>query len=122
MLNNLIFKLVSNLLQYLAKKTRLSYVEINIIVYYFIIPFTWIILIDMLLNSHYLKLSFMIFTAGFRVGCQNFGTYSIWLFKKSVDFLNYFNRYGSNYVKASVRVCVLVPITIYVILIYLILK
>jgi hypothetical protein len=82
--------------------TRLTYNEINIIVYYFIIPFTWIILLDIIFNFHYLKISFAFFCLGFFVGCRDFKKYSNWAFNKSVDFLNYFNRFGRNYYKSSV--------------------
>ena len=46
----------------------------------------------------------------------------VWLFDKSVLFLNYFDKYGSNYVASSVWICVSLPIAIYAILIFLIFK
>ena len=121
-MTNKIFKIVANLLLFIAQKTRLTYKEINIIVYYFIIPFSWLCLLDIIFNFNYLKIAFLIFTLGFFVGCKNFMTYSDWLFDKSVSFLNYFNKYGSNYVASSVWICVSLPIAIYVILVFLIFK
>ena len=121
-MNNFIFKLVANGLAFIGRKIGLTYNEINIIVYYFIIPFSWLCLLDMLFSFNYLKLTFVIFTLGFIVGCRNFKTYSDWLFNKSVSFLNYFNKYGSNYVVSSVWICVSLPIVIYLILIFLILR
>ena len=32
----------------------------------------------------------------------------------SVDFLNYFNRWGGNYILNSVVICVAIPILIYI--------
>jgi len=114
----LIFNFVARSLYKIASKTGLTYNQINIIVYYFIIPFTWVCLVDIIIHMHYLKLSFAFFVIGFFVGCRNFRTYSDWLFNKSVVFLNYFNRFGSNYVASSVWICVAVPIMIYALLIY----
>jgi hypothetical protein len=120
-MNNLVFKIVAHFLFFIAKRTGLTYNEINIIVYYFIIPFSWLCLLDVILNSHYLKIGFLIFTLGFLFGCRDFRAYSDWLFKKSVLFLNYYNKYGSNYIKSSVWICVSLPLVIYIVLIFLVL-
>jgi len=121
-MNNIIFLIVANLLLIIAKKTKLSYNEINIIVYYFAIPFSWLCLLDVIFKFHYLKIAFVIFTIGFIVGCRNFKAYSDWLFRKSVAFLNYFNRYGSNYITSSVWICVSLPIAIYAIILYFVFR
>lgn len=121
-MNSIVFKIVANSLSFIGNKTGLTYNEINILVYYFCIPFSWLCLLDIIFSFHYLKIAFVIFTMGFIAGCRNFKTYSDWLFEKSVLFLNYFNRYGSNYVATSVWICVSLPIVIYAILILLILK
>jgi hypothetical protein len=121
-MNNFIFKIVAKSLSYIGSKTGLTYTQINILVYYFVIPFTWLCLLDIICSFHYFKIGFAIFTIGFTVGCRNFKSYSDWLFDKSVLFLNYFNKYGSNYVSSSVWICVSLPIVIYAILIYLIIK
>ena len=121
-LTNCIFGIVADILHYIAKKTKLTYNEINIIVYYFIIPFTWFILLDYIFKFHYLKALFIVFTLVFFICCKNFSRFSDWLFEKSVIFLNSFNRLGSNYVSSSVWICVSLPIIIYIILLYLILK
>lgn len=117
-----IFKIVANSLCYIGDKTGLTYNEMNIIIYYFCIPFSWVCLIDVLLHVHYLKITFIIFTLGFFTGCRNFKDYSNWLFDKSVTFLNYFNKFGSNYIASSVWICVSLPAIIYALLIFLILK
>lgn len=43
-----------------------------------------------------------------------FRKWSDWAFMRSVDFLNFFNRWGGNYVLNSVIICVIVPMLIYV--------
>ena len=121
-MNKFIFRIVANSLLFIGNKMGLTYNEINIIVYYFGIPFSWLCLLDIIFNFNYFKIAFAIFTLGFSVGCRNFKTYSDWLFDKSVLFLNYFNKYGSNYVVSSVWICVSLPIAIYAILIFLIIK
>ncbi|SDZ29697.1 hypothetical protein SAMN05444412_109154 [Rhodonellum ikkaensis] len=121
-MNNKIFKIIAKLLSFIADKTKLTYNEINIIVYYLLIPFSWLCLLDIIFNFHHLKIAFVIFTIGFFVGCRDFKTYSDWLFAKSVSFLNYFNRYGSNYFASSVWICVSLPILVYGLLLFLILK
>lgn len=119
---NKIFNLVANALLKIGRVTGFTYNEINVLVYYFIIPFSWLSMLDMLFKVHYLKISFSIFSLGFYIGCRDFKKYSDWLFDKSVDFLNYFNKYGSNYYASSVWICISIPLFIYRLLIFLNLK
>lgn len=117
-MNLLIFKAVENSLRWIGKKTGLTYFEVNIIVYYFIIPFSWACLIDYIANIHYFKIGFFLFSIGFLIGCKDFKAYSTWLFHKSVSLLEYFNKFGSNYISSSVIICVMIPIIIYTVLIF----
>jgi hypothetical protein len=121
-MNSFIFKIVANFLSYMGQITGRTYNEMNIIVYYFIIPFTWMWLLDIIFDFHYLKIAFGVFTIGFAAGCRDFRTYSDWLFNKSYVFLNYFNRYGSNYIASSVWICVSIPIVVYGVLLYFVFK
>lgn len=68
-MSRLIFMKVAGILTILAKKTKVTYKEINIIVYFFIIPFSYLVLLDVLFQFHYLKIAFLVFTAGFFIGC-----------------------------------------------------
>ena len=113
---NVIFNLIANFLCKIASVTGLTYYQINIVVYYIIIPLTWFLLLDIYFQFYYLTLGFVIFLIGFFTGCRDFKSYSDWLFNKSYIFLNLFNRLGSNYHKSSVWICVFVPILIYLIL------
>ena len=115
------FNLVAHWLHQLAKWTNFTYNQINIIVYYAIIPLSWFVLLDLYFSVCYFTIGFLIFLTGFKLGCRNFKQYSDELFMKSVYFLNYFNRFGSNYFKSSVWICVLLPILIYISLITMIL-
>jgi hypothetical protein len=116
----LIFNLTANFLKFLASKSGFTYNQVNVIIYYIIIPFSWCLLLDLLFNWIYCSVVFFIFSIGFATGCRDFKSFSDWLFLKSVGFLNYFNRFGSNYYKSSVWICVSIPISIYLLLFYLI--
>ncbi len=111
---NKVFNLVVTLLEQFAAKVGCTYNEINILVYYFLIPFSWLAMLDIIFGFHYLKIGFLCFGIGFRLLCKDFSRFADWAFEKSVDFLNYFNRFGSNYFASSVWICVALPILIYI--------
>ena len=117
-----IFNWVVRWLKALAKILKLSYIEINIILFFFVVPFSWLVLLDALCHFYYLSMAFLIFCVGFFVGCRDFLAFSTNLYRCSVNFLNYFNRFGSNYVASSVWICLVLPLTIYAFLIYLLLS
>ena len=117
LINN-IFNIVVNLLSKLADVLNLSYNEINIIIYFVVIPFSWICLLDAIFAFQYFKILFILATALFFFLMKDFKNFANKLFNKSVDFLNYFNRFGGNYILNSVLICVVLPIIIYILLIY----
>ena len=118
-----IFMVVARIEHLIAKLTGSTYNEVNIIVYYFFIPLSWTVMIDYLTKLPFLTpmfvLAWIIFlwkdTMKFRDRCD-------WAFQKSVDFLLWFRRIGWNYIVSSVIICVVVPIIIYIELIYAIMK
>ena len=122
LMTNLIFNLTASALKKLSRITGFTYNEINIIIYYFIIPFTWCIMLDIIFDIHFMKLTFILVAIGFKIGCRDFKTISDWAFYESVRFLNYFNRFGSNYYKSSVWVCVSLPVLVYIVLVYFTIK
>lgn len=118
-----IFMVVAGIEHLIAKLTGSTYNEVNIIVYYLVIPLSWTAMIDYLTKlpflTHMFVLAWIIFlwkdTMKFRDRCD-------WAFQKSVDFLLWFKRIGWNYIVSSVIICVVVPIIIYIELIYAIIK
>ena len=98
----------------------MTYNEINIIVYYLIIPLSWFIMLDYIIGLPittpiWILLWVYIFWSKrkfFRQWCDV-------AFKLSVDFLLKFQRIGWNYWVASVIIGVVVPIIIYAALIML---
>ena len=98
-----------------ATAIGITYNEINIIVYYLLIPLSWTIMFDCWLGSPITSFALIFIWFGIKIGTWGrFREWSDWAFMRSVDFLNYFNIFGGNYVLNSVVICVLVPIIIYV--------
>ena len=115
-----IFRKVAVALYNGASAIGITYNEINIIVYYLLIPLTWTIMFDFYIGTPITTYALIFIWFGIKIGTWGrFREWSDWAFMRSVDFLNYFNRWGGNYVLNSVIICVLVPILIYVGLILL---
>lgn len=118
-----IFALVAGLEHLIARLTGATYNEVNIIVYFLLIPLSWAAMIDYIARLPFLSLLFImtwiIFLwkdrMKFRDRCD-------WAFNKSVDFLLWFKRIGWNYVVSSVIICVVIPFLIYVELIFAVQK
>lgn len=119
---NLVFRIVVEVLFGISRLTGFTYNEVNILLYYFFIPFTWLLLLDKIFHFHYFKIAFVIFCLGFYIWCKDFKGFSDWLFDRSVDFLKYFDRFGSNYSASSVWICVVLPLFIYALLIFILIK
>ena len=107
-----IFIIIRDLLIRLSDVTGFSYKAINIIVYYYIVPFIFILFIDKIYKIHYLKISFILVMVIFTLLIKDFENFSEWLFNNSAKFLNSFSFIGWNYVLASVIICVFIPIII----------
>lgn len=109
-----IFWCVAKTLQNIANTIHLTYNEINIIVYYMIIPLTWCVMLDII--THTLLLT-PLFTLGWIISLslkrKNFKEWCDKVFIKSQQFIRFFGEY----VKFSVIICVIIPIIIYGILI-----
>jgi hypothetical protein len=109
-----IFAIVAGVEHIIAKVTGMTYNEVNIIVYYLLIPLSWAVMIDYItmmpiLTPMYI-IAWVIFLwkdpMKFRDRCDL-------AFMKSVDFLLWFKRIGWNYIVSSVVICVVVPGLIY---------
>ena len=118
-----VFAIVAGIEHVIAKVTGLTYNEVNIIIYYLLIPLSWAVMIDFitmlpLLSPMYI-VGWIVFLwkdpMRFRDRCD-------WAFGKSVDFLLWFKKIGWNYIVSSVIVCVVVPALVYAELIYGIIK
>lgn len=111
--NNGIFVTVYQSLMHLSEKTGISYTAINIIIYYLIIPLSWAIMLDYIIQ---LPICTSVLLIGWTVILiltkDRFYQWCNKVFSISVKFLLSF-RFWS-YTTSSVVICVIVPIIIYI--------
>ena len=115
-----VFGIVAAGLNLIAKALHMTYNEINIIVYYLIIPLSWCIMLDYIIGLPITTPIWLLLWIYIIWSKRKF--FKDWCdaaFKLSVDFLLKFKRIGWNYWKASVIICVVVPLIIYAALIIL---
>jgi len=115
----LIFNIVYELLKFASVLTGLSYNEINIVAYYMILPFVYVVLLDKIIWRHVLKVIYVLAWAVLLFSTKSFSAFSDWLFDQSVHFLLSFRAIGWDYISASVLVCVVAPSLVFVVLFYL---
>lgn len=109
-----IFAIVVGVEHIIAKVTGMTYNEVNIIVYYLLIPLSWAVMIDYITMMPILTPMYIIVWAVFLwKDPMKFRDRCDWAFMKSVDFLLWFKRIGWNYIVSSVIICVVVPGLIY---------
>lgn len=114
-----IFAVVAGIEHLIAKLTGLTYNEVNIIVYYLLIPLSWAVMIDYITMMPFLTPMYIIAWIIFLWKDQKkFRDRCDWMFVKSVEFLLGFKKIGWNYIVSSVIICVFVPMLVYVELIY----
>ena len=117
---NRLFDFVADALTQTAIVLGMNYNQINIILYYLVIPLSWAVMIDIYISKPIASLVVVAIWCGISIlKGWNFREWCDWLFKCSVNFLLSFNRLGSYYNLTSVIICVVVPLIIYGILVYL---
>ena len=107
------FDSVAETLLGIARKTGLTYNEVNILVYYLLIPLTWAIMLDFILRKPITTPLLLLAWMGVFVATR--GRFRQWCDKAFV-LSQQFIRFFGEYVKYSVVICVIVPIIIYFIL------
>ena len=118
-----VFGIVAAGLNLIAKALHMTYNEINIIVYYLIIPLSWCIMLDYIIGLPITTpLWILLWVYIFWSKRKFFKEWCDVAFKLSVDFLLKFQRIGWNYWVASVIIGVVVPIIVYAALILLIIS
>jgi hypothetical protein len=98
--------------------TGLTYKEINIVVYYILIPLVYLALADKIFKGHWLKTCFLFLVVIFILSIKNFEEFSCWLFDQSVMFLLSFSVIGWDYIAASVIICAVIPGVLFLVLSY----
>jgi len=115
-----IFISVADALIWTGKKTGMTYNEVNVIIYYLLIPLSWTVMLDCMLRFPVSTTILLCVWAGIFIATHDrFGEWCDKVFMRSVDFLNRFNRWGGNYTLNSVIICVLIPVIVYGILLWL---
>lgn len=115
---NRLFNAVAQSLIWIGAKCRLTYNEVNILVYYLIVPLSWCIMCDCLIGLPVTTFALIFVWVGIFIATRHgFSKWCDRAFQDSVDFLNWFNRWGGNYELNSVIICVVVPLIIYAALI-----
>ena len=111
---NSIFNSVAAALLKVAKMTHLTYNEINIIVYYLIIPMSWCVMLDIIVRFPiFTPLWSVLWIYIFWTKRKFFSQWCDTAFSLSQEFLFSFKKIGWNYWKASVIICVVLPLIIY---------
>ena len=109
-----IFAVVAGMEHVIAKLTGATYNEVNIIIYYLLIPLSWAAMIYYITKMPFLSIMYVIAWIVFLwKDPMKFRNRCDWVFIKSVDFLLWFKKIGWNYVVSSVIICVIIPILIY---------
>lgn len=113
------FYIVYQALEWLASVTGLTYKEINIVVYYGLVPLLCFALIDKILGKPFCLAGFSVVVAAFWLLVDNKPMFAERLFDGSARFLQGFAVLGINYDLASILICVLVPLFVLFVLLYL---
>ena len=108
------FRMVATALYNIAQMFGMTYNEVNVLAYYLLIPLSWTIMLDMYIGLPLTTGALLYIWIGIKIGTWgHFSAWCDWAFMRSVDFLNYFNRWGGNYVLNSVIICVVIPVLVY---------
>ena len=119
----IIFEKVAYLLNQIAKWSHLTYNEINVIVYYLLIPLSWTIMGDFIIGFPILTPILLgIWVCLFIKNRHIFKMWCDWVFQDSVEFLLWFKKIGWNYIVSSVIICVFIPLLIYGSLVWLLIR
>lgn len=114
-MTNRIFYSVAHSLLWIGEKCGLTYNEVNILIYYLLIPLSWCILLDCWIGQPITSFALLLIWIGLFIATHNnFREWCDKRFMDSVDFLNWFNRWGGNYILNSVIICVALPLIVYV--------
>ena len=113
---NSVFNIVYWLLRAVSKISGFTYNEVNVIAYYMILPFAYVVLADKILKTHVLKMGYVTAIGAALLMIKDFTNFSGWLFDESVDFLLSFQAFGWNYIVSSVLICVVFPSIVFVVM------
>lgn len=111
----LIFAIVMMALAGIAMLTGLSYNSVNILAYYLALPLIWAFMTDRIIGWRLPWISMAWLAIWLMIFILTSGRFQAWCdvaFDKSVNFLLWFKHWGWDYYRASVYICVWVPIIV----------
>lgn len=111
---NKIFYFIAEILVILSQKFNITYNEINILTYYIFIPLIWAIILDISIEFPLFSPILIIFYIIISLCIKDFSLFCDNLFYKSQKFIMFFG----DYVIWSVIICVIIPIIITALLIW----
>lgn len=107
----IVFNIVYKTLMKIAKKTSLTYYEVNILAYYLVIPLLWAVMADCLIGLPvFTGIIICTWIIIFTTQRHRFSKWCDSVYKLSVTFLLSFKCW--NYNTSSVIICVVVPLII----------
>ena len=112
-----LFSFVAKTLHATAAKLNLTYEEVNVLAYYFLLPWIYALVIDSQWGIHGCKAVAALMTLLLLFPLSRFRSKSARLFQQSARFLDSLKVVGMDYVVASVVVCVFIPLGFLMILI-----
>lgn len=107
-----IFDVIYQFLKWISSITGLTYREVNIVVYFIVLPAFFFYLLSRITKNKWFVVGFLTIATITLFIIPDFELFSNKLFDLSVDFLNWFDVFGLDYVQASVVICVFVPMVI----------
>lgn len=115
---NTIFDLVMRSLLWLSEVSGFTYYEINILVYFLVIPFVYAVLLDLRTGCHLFKLAHLITWLGLWCIIGNFTRAAAQAFEVITDGFSNFFIIGLDYTATSELLCVFFPVVIFLGLVY----
>lgn len=112
------FYLVYAALKGISERTGLTYEMINVILYFVLIPTVYLALIDKILRRPITLVIFYTFLAFLLLMFRDWNQLADAVFNYAVQFLLLFSAVGLNYDRASVVICIIVPLLIFLVLLY----
>lgn len=95
-----VFASVAYSLLRIGRKTGLTYNEVNVLVYYLLIPLSWAVMFDFWVRMPVDTAAVLLVWAGIFIAMRHrFREWCDRVFMASVDFLNWFNRWRRNFLK-----------------------
>jgi len=112
------FYLVYAALKSISERTGLTYEMINVILYFVLIPTVYLALIDKILRRPITLVIFYTCLAFLLLMFRDWNELAEAVFNYAVEFLLLFSAVGLNYDRASVAMCIIVPLLIFLVLLY----